>query len=229
MTHITDLVHPSWVPTFKPHAELLNNIAMQCSKRAETKAIAPAPQHVLRAFWLPMDKIKVVIVGQDPYPTAGHAVGLSFSVNKDVQPLPRSLNNIYTELQDDLGIEPAPHGDLSHWFNQGVMLLNRSLTVDIGKPGSHKDFGWDIITDAAIRSLAEHHNQHNTPLIGVLWGRKAQDLAPLFTDHGGTTIESAHPSPLSASRGFFGSKPFSRVNDILANNKAQPIDWKIPR
>lgn len=181
----------------------------------------PAGDKVLRAFARPLSAVKVLIVGQDPYPTSGHPIGLSFAVDAHVRPLPRSLGNIYAELQSDLGIAPAPHGDLSAWSDQGVMLLNRVLTVAPGAPASHRGWGWEKVTEHAIRTLVARGG----PLVAVLWGRDAANLRPLL---GATPIiESAHPSPLSASRGFFGSKPFSRANELLAQQGAEPVDWRV--
>jgi len=193
--------------------------------RAELEAghrYLPAGAHVLRAFTFPFEQVRVLIVGQDPYPTPGHAVGLSFSVGADVRPLPRSLANIYTEYQQDLG-HPAPSsGDLSPWAQQGVMLLNRVLTVRPGTPASHRGKGWEAVTECAIRALVAREQ----PLVAVLWGRDAATLKPMLADT--ATIESAHPSPLSASRGFFGSRPFSRANELLQQMGAEPVDWRLP-
>jgi uracil-DNA glycosylase len=169
-----------------------------------------------------MADVRVLITGQDPYPTPGHPVGLSFSVARDVRPLPGSLVNIYRELSDDLGLEACPHGDLTAWADQGVLLLNRVLTVRAGTPASHRGRGWEVVTEQAIRALVAR----DQPLVAVLWGRDAQSLKPML---GGTpTIESPHPSPLSASRGFFGSRPFSRANALLEEQGAKPVDWAIP-
>jgi uracil-DNA glycosylase len=163
----------------------------------------------------------VLIVGQDPYPTPGHPIGLSFAVDRAVRPLPRSLANIYRELETDLGIPPAPHGDLSSWSDQGVMLLNRVLTVRPGTPASHRGWGWEKVTELAIRALVAR----DAPLVAVLWGRDAEGLRPMLGDT--PVIASAHPSPLSASRGFFGSRPFSRANALLEEQGAAPVDWRI--
>lgn len=193
--------------------------------RAETAAggrYLPAGDRVLRAFARPLDEVKVLIVGQDPYPTPGHPIGLSFAVDPRVRPLPRSLANIYRELRDDLGIEPVAHGDLSAWSDQGVMLLNRVLTVRPGEPGSHRGWGWERVTEHAIGVLAAR----GRPLVAILWGRDAATLRPLLGDT--AVIASAHPSPLSASRGFFGSRPFSRANEMLAAQGAAPVDWRLP-
>ena len=182
---------------------------------------APAHADIFRAFFTPLDSIRVVILGQDPYPTPGHAVGLSFSTGHGVRPLPRSLSNIYVELRNDIGIDPAEHGDLSRWVDQGVMLLNSSLSVRESAAGSHRTWPWRNVTGAALRSLAELGG----PLVAVLWGREAQWATALL--NGVYTIESAHPSPLSAYRGFFGSCPFSRTNTSLVEQGGKPIDWRV--
>jgi len=189
---------------------------------AEGRHYLPAGDRVLRAFQRPLDGVRVLIVGQDPYPTPGHPIGLSFAVDKHVRPIPRSLANIYQELESDLGIPRAAHGDLSAWSDQGVMLLNRVLTVAPGAPASHRGWGWEMVTEHAIRTLVERGG----PLVAILWGRDAANLRPLL----GTTpiIESPHPSPLSASRGFFGSRPFSRANALLIEQGASPVDWRLP-
>ncbi len=176
---------------------------------------------MLRAFTLPLPEVQVLIVGQDPYPTPGHPVGLSFSVAPDVRPIPRSLANIYAELESDLGIPPVEHGDLSRWFHQGVMLLNRCLTVRPGASGSHRGQGWEQITEAAITALADRGG----PLVAILWGRDAQGLIPLLREV--PHVASAHPSPLSARSGFFGSRPFSRTNELLGRQGGQPITWDL--
>jgi uracil-DNA glycosylase len=160
-------------------------------------------------------------VGQDPYPTPGHPIGLSFAVDRHVRPLPRSLANIYRELNDDLGIPPAAHGDLSAWGDAGVMLLNRVLTVRPGAAGSHRGKGWETVTEQAIRALVARGG----PLVAILWGRDAQSLSSMLGDT--AMIMSAHPSPLSARNGFFGSKPFSRANELLAAQGAAPVNWAV--
>ena len=164
----------------------------------------------------------VLIVGQDPYPTPGHPIGLSFAVERSVRPLPRSLTNIYRELHDDLGVVPVEHGDLSAWQSQGVLLLNRVLTVRAGASGSHRGRGWEEVTEHAVRSLVERGG----PLVAVLWGRQAQSLAPVLD--GIPIVATAHPSPLSAHAGFFGSRPFSRVNELLDSQGSPGIDWRLP-
>ena len=183
--------------------------------------VLPAPENILRAFRQPFDDVRVLIVGQDPYPTPGHPVGLAFSVAADVRPVPRSLGNIFTELQADLGLPTPPDGDLTPWTRHGVLLLNRVLTVRSGAAGSHRRHGWEAVTEQAIRALAGR----GTPLVAILWGKDAENLRPLL---GGTpTIVSAHPSPLSARRGFTGSRPFSRANTLLAEQGAAPVDWSL--
>jgi len=184
----------------------------------------PAGPNVLRAFTFPFDAVRVLIVGQDPYPTPGHAVGLSFSVAPDVRPLPRSLANIFAEYRSDLGYPEPSSGDLTPWAQRGVLLLNRVLTVQPGNPASHRGRGWEAVTECAIRALADR----GQPLVAVLWGRDASSLAPILSGGRSAVIESAHPSPLSASRGFFGSRPFSRANELLAGMGAEAVDWRLP-
>lgn len=184
----------------------------------------PAGPNVLRAFTFPFDAVRVLIVGQDPYPTPGHAVGLSFSVAPDVRPLPRSLANIFAEYRSDLGYPEPSSGDLTPWAQRGVLLLNRVLTVQPGNPASHRGRGWEAVTECAIRALGGR----GQPLVAVLWGRDASSLAPILSGGRSAVIESAHPSPLSASRGFFGSRPFSRANELLAGMGAEPVDWRLP-
>lgn len=182
----------------------------------------PAGENVLRAFQQPFADVRVLVVGQDPYPTPGHAVGLSFSVAPDVRPIPKSLVNIYKEYCEDLGHPPPSTGDLTPWAEHGVLLLNRALTVEPGKANSHQGKGWEQVTEQAIRALAARGG----PLVAILWGRNARNLKPMLGSV--PSIESAHPSPLSAHAGFFGSKPFSRANALLVEQGAEPIDWKLP-
>ena len=219
---LAELVGAGWATALSPIAG--DVAAMLEFLRAEHEAgrpWLPNGERVLSAFNLPFDKVRVLIVGQDPYPTPGHSIGLAFAVDRSVRPVPRSLANIYRELQDDLGFTPPNHGDLSGWADQGVMLLNRVLTVQSGLTGSHRGKGWEAVTDQAVRALADRGG----PLVAILWGRDAASLAPLL----GTTptITSAHPSPLSAHRGFFGSKPFSRANELLRSLDSAPIDWRV--
>lgn len=213
---------PGWAEALDPVAPLVAELGDRL--RAETAAgrgYLPAGANVLRAFSRPLADVKVLIVGQDPYPTPGHPIGLSFAVDREVRPLPRSLGNIYRELESDLGIPPAAHGDLSSWSDQGVLLLNRVLTVRPGAPASHRGWGWEKVTELAIRGLVAR----DAPLVAVLWGRDAEGLRPMLGDT--PVISSAHPSPLSASRGFFGSRPFSRANALLEEQGAAPVDWRI--
>ncbi|MBM9432435.1 uracil-DNA glycosylase [Flaviflexus equikiangi] len=220
---IAELMAPDWAEAMAPVEDNIH--AMGEFLRAESAAgrdFLPAGEMILRAFSTPMADVRVIIVGQDPYPTPGHAVGLSFSVAPDVRPLPRSLVNIYRELSDDLNIPPARTGDLSAWQEEGVLLLNRVLTVRPGAAASHRGLGWEEITSHAISQLSARGGH----LVAILWGRQAQELAPLFD---APIIASAHPSPLSASRGFFGSRPFSTANTLLEEQGAPPIDWRVER
>ncbi len=219
-----EVVEAGWAQALEPVAETIT--AMGEFLRAEIAAgrrYLPAGANVLRAFQQPFDEVRVLLVGQDPYPTPGHAVGLSFSVAPETRPLPRSLQNIFREYAEDLG-HPAPtSGDLTPWTEQGVLLLNRCLTVAPGEPASHRNKGWEEVTEQAIRALVARDAE---PMVAILWGRDARNLAPLLEDV--PTIESAHPSPMSADRGFFGSRPFSRANDLLEEIGGEPVDWKLP-
>jgi uracil-DNA glycosylase len=218
-----EIVEAGWAEALEPVSDRV--AVMGDFLRAEIAAgrsYLPAGANVLRAFTQPFDEVRVLIVGQDPYPTAGHPVGLSFSVAPDVSPLPRSLQNIFRELSADLGYPAPSSGDLSPWSQHGILLLNRVLTVAPGQPGSHRGKGWEAVTEQAIRALVGR----GTPLVAILWGRDAQTLRPML---GATPcIESAHPSPMSADRGFFGSRPFGRTNELLARQGAEPVDWKLP-
>jgi uracil-DNA glycosylase len=219
---LTDLVDPGWARALEPVAGDI--AALGDFLRAETAAgrpYLPAGENVLRAFTYPFDAVRVLIVGQDPYPTPGHPIGLSFAVERHVRPVPRSLQNIYKELSDDLGIPVAQHGDLTGWAEHGVMLLNRVLTVQAGASGSHRGKGWERVTEVAIRALVARH----APLVAILWGRDAQSLEPMLGQT--PVVKSVHPSPLSASGGFFGSKPFSRANSLLTQLGADPVDWRL--
>jgi len=220
---LDEIVEAGWAQALAPVAGQIS--AMGDFLRAELAAgrrYLPAGNLVLRAFQQPLSAVRVLIVGQDPYPTPGNPVGLSFSVAPDVRRLPPSLINIFREYTADLGYPSPATGDLSPWSERGVLLLNRVLTVQPGQPGSHRGKGWEIVTDQAIRALAAR----DVPLVAILWGRDARSLAPLLD--GIPLIESAHPSPNSADRGFFGSRPFSRSNALLAQQGAEPIDWKLP-
>lgn len=221
-TDLSRIMAPDWAEALGPVEQDIHSMgAFLREELRQGYQYLPAGGHVLRAFQRPLANVKILIVGQDPYPRPGHSIGLAFSVEPHVRPLPRSLGNMYKELHSDLGIEPATHGDLSAWSDQGVLLLNRVLTVRPGETGSHRRKGWEAITGAAIGALVER----DRPLVAILWGRDAQKLAPML---GATPlIESAHPSPLSASRGFFGSRPFSRANDLLRAQGADPVDWRL--
>jgi uracil-DNA glycosylase len=217
------LIHSSWVQPLQPVQEKLTEIGHKLSQFSEQgMTILPELEKLMRAFTIPFQDVKVVILGQDPYPTPGDAVGLAFSVAKDHQ-IPRSLNNIFTELVSDIGCEKPQSGDLSPWATQGVMLLNRVLSVESGQAGSHRGNGWEDVTEQALRAL---NSRENTPLVAVLWGNDAISAKRYLT--GALIIESPHPSPLSASRGFFGSRPFSRVNDELKQLGYAPINWALP-
>jgi uracil-DNA glycosylase len=185
--------------------------------RIEDEDIAPARELIFQAFTSDLDSIRCVIVGQDPYPTPGNAMGLAFSVPRSVVPIPQSLKNIFTELESDIGIEPPSHGDLSKWSKSGVLLLNRVLTTRLGESNSHREIGWQEVTDRIAAELGKRD------VVAILWGKQAQELSKFFN----YSVESVHPSPLSAYRGFFGSKPFSRVNEILQSMGRKEIDWSL--
>jgi uracil-DNA glycosylase len=220
---LNEVVEAGWAKALDPvAAEIASKGAFLRAEVAAGRTYLPAGNNVLRAFSQPFDDVRVLIVGQDPYPTPGHPIGLSFAVAADVRPLPRSLVNIFKELQDDLGVPAPSNGDLTPWTAQGVVLLNRVLTVQPGKPASHQGKGWEKVTEQAVRALAGR----GRPLVAILWGRQAQSLRPLVD--GVARIESVHPSPLSASGGFFGSKPFSRANASLAQQGAVAVDWRLP-
>jgi len=216
-------VDPGWATALAPVEPTIRELGGFLRRElAAGRTYLPAGQAVLRAFTYPFDQVKVLIVGQDPYPTPGHPVGLSFSVAPKVHPLPGSLANIFTELVSDIGCPPPSSGDLTAWAGQGVMLLNRVLTVQTGRPASHRGQGWELVTDLAIECLAARE----APLVAILWGREAQSLAPRLGQV--PIIASPHPSPLSAHRGFFGSRPFSRANESLVQLGGTPVDWSLP-
>ncbi|MBP1300100.1 uracil-DNA glycosylase [Curtobacterium sp. 1310] len=220
---LRDLVDPGWAEALAPvEADVHRMGDWLRDEVAAGRHYLPAGDVVLRAFTQPFDDVKVLVVGQDPYPTPGHPIGLSFAVDPHVRPVPRSLANIYRELHDDLGVTPPPHGDLRAWSEQGVLLLNRVLTVEAGAAGSHRGKGWEAVTDQAVRALVER----GKPLVAVLWGAQAASVRPLLGDT--PVVASAHPSPLSASRGFFGSRPFSQVDALLREQGADPVDWTLP-
>jgi uracil-DNA glycosylase len=219
---LAEVVEAGWAEVLAPVADQV--AAMGEFLRAEIAAgrtYLPAGDNVLRAFRQPFADVRVLIVGQDPYPTPGHPIGLSFAVERHVRPLPRSLQNIYRELRADLGVVAPEHGDLTSWTRHGVLLLNRCLTVAPGASAAHRGKGWERVTDQAIRALVGR----GTPLVAILWGRDAQTLRPALGSV--PVIESAHPSPMSADRGFFGSRPFSRANALLVEQGAEPVDWTL--
>ena len=219
---LDELVDASWVPALTPVTPTITDLgAFLREEVAAGRGYLPSGDNVLRAFRQPLDDVRVLIVGQDPYPTPGHPVGLSFSVAPEVQPIPRSLVNIYTELRNDIGDATPTHGDLTPWTEQGVLLLNRVLTVSPGRSGSHQGRGWEAVTTAAIEALVARGG----PLVAILWGRQAQSLGPVLGSV--PRVQSAHPSPLSAHSGFFGSRPFSRANSLLVAAGGRPVDWRL--
>ncbi|QPP09965.1 uracil-DNA glycosylase [Streptomyces bathyalis] len=220
---LNEIVEPGWAKALEPVAERIASMGeFLRAEIAAGRTYLPAGENVLRAFQQPFDDVRVLIVGQDPYPTPGHAVGLSFSVAPDVSPLPGSLENIYRELGSDLGLPRPSNGDLTPWTRQGVLLLNRALTTAPRRPGAHRGKGWEEVTEQAIKALVARER----PMVSVLWGRDARNLRPLLESR--PVVESSHPSPMSADRGFFGSRPFSRVNDLLAQQGSGPVDWQLP-
>ena len=220
---LRELVHPSWAQALAPVEPTVARLGTFLREEAAAgRGYLPAGRHVLRAFERPLDAVRVLVVGQDPYPTPGHAVGLAFSVAPDVRPVPKSLANIFQELHTDLGASQPSTGDLTPWADQGVLLLNRVLTVAPGASASHRGKGWEEVSARAIDALVERGG----PLVAILWGRDARGLVPQLP--GIPCVESPHPSPLSAHAGFFGSRPFSRANDLLARQGAAPVDWRLP-
>lgn len=220
---LNEIVEPGWARALEPVAGQI--AAMGDFLRTEIAAgrtYVPAGANVLRAFQQPFDEVKVLIVGQDPYPTPGHAMGLSFSVAPEVSPWPPSLDNIFREMHADIGTGRPLNGDLTPWTRQGVLLLNRSLTTAPRKPNAHRGKGWEAVTEQAIRALAAR----GKPLVSILWGSDARRLRPLLGSL--PAVESVHPSPMSADRGFFGSRPFSRTNELLVGQGAEPVDWRLP-
>ena len=207
-------LHPDWQTVLTEHKDLIATI----EERLDHQQIAPPLHQIFRALEKPISSIKVVIFGQDPYPTRGHAHGLAFSADKAITPLPASLRNIFEELSDDLGVAKRVNPDLTDWSDQGVLLLNRILSTEEGRSLAHKDYDWQRITNSVARELGKH------PIVAVLWGKPAGELRHYFQEE--FVIESAHPSPLAAYRGFFGSKPFSQVNTILQGNGISTINWQ---
>jgi uracil-DNA glycosylase len=220
---LTNIIDAGWAKALAPVEDQIARMGVFLREQvAAGKKYLPAGDNVLRAFKQPFDDVRVLIVGQDPYPTPGHPVGLSFSVDPAVRRLPGSLANIFREYTDDLGYPSPSNGDLTPWTEHGVLLLNRVLTVEPGKPASHRGKGWEAVTEQAIRALAER----DAPLAAILWGRDARNLAPLLGAD--RCVESAHPSPMSAHNGFFGTRPFSRANELLARQGGEPVDWRLP-
>jgi uracil-DNA glycosylase len=221
---LEEIVEAGWARALAPVADHITAAGeFLRTEIAAGRRYLPAGTNVLRAFTQPFDQVRVLVVGQDPYPTPGHAVGLSFSVAPEVRPLPGSLVNIFREYADDLGHPLPSSGDLAPWATRGVLLLNRVLTVEPGRPGSHRGQGWEEVTAQAIRALVSRDAE---PMVAILWGRDARALRPLLSDV--PCIESAHPSPMSADRGFFGSRPFSRANEQLEELGGEPVDWTLP-
>ncbi|MBB6404415.1 uracil-DNA glycosylase [Arthrobacter sp. AZCC_0090] len=226
---LEDLMAPDWAEALSGvEGELRSVLAFVAGEATRGTHVLPAASNILRAFRQPLADVKVLILGQDPYPTPGHAVGLSFAVSGQTRPIPRSLANIYREMESDLGLPPRVHGDLSAWTDQGVLLLNRVLSVAAGAAGSHRGKGWEAITTAAVTAVARRRTAagQQSPLVAILWGKDAEAVQPLL--EGAPAITSAHPSPLSASRGFFGSRPFSRANALLHQQGADPVIWELP-
>ena len=206
-------VHSSWSPVLAPHKKLIDSILASI----RNEEVAPSLDRVFACLEIELSKVKCIIIGQDPYPTRGNAHGLAFSIPKEVRKIPASLKNIFAELENDIGVKAPSHGDLSAWVSEGVLLLNRVLTTRIGASDAHKKLGWQVVTEAIAKDVARRN------AVAILWGRQAQELRDVFP----LKIESAHPSPLSAYRGFFGSKPFSKVNEMLITNHREPINWAL--
>jgi uracil-DNA glycosylase len=223
---LRDTIDPGWLTALEPvHGTIAQMGDFLRAEVAAGHTYLPKGENVLRAFKQPFDDVRVLIVGQDPYPRPGHPIGLSFSVAPDVTPIPGSLRNIFKEYSEDLGYPKPSNGDLSPWTEHGVLLLNRVLTVRTGKPKSHAKKGWETVTDQAVKALAQRHDAGN-PLVAVLWGNDARSLAPLLGNV--PLIESQHPSPMNPNTNFFGSRPFSRVNEHLTELGVDPVDWKLP-
>lgn len=221
---LTASVGDGWADVLAPVGRTIRELATFLrTEQLAGHACEPSTEHIFAALEMPLHAVRVLIVGQDPYPTPGHAIGLAFAVARDVQPLPASLRNILTEYSADLGLPSPSHGDLSAWTSQGVLLLNRCLTVRTGSPGSHRGKGWEEVTDVIVAGLVAR----GTPLVALLWGKDAQALAPQLTAGGASVLSAPHPSPLSAHRGFFGSRPFSRANAALVAAGAEPIEWRL--
>ena len=206
-------VHSSWKPVLEPFSADIARILGSL----QGSSIAPAQDRIFASLEVPLSEVRCVIIGQDPYPTAGNAHGLAFSIPDQVAKIPASLKNIFKELHSDLGLEIPQSGNLEKWRDQGVLLLNRILTTEVGRSNAHSNLGWQMITKGIAEAAA------NQNAVAILWGTEAQALAPVFRE----SITSVHPSPLSAYRGFFGSKPFSKVNEALIRIGREPIDWRL--
>ena len=211
--HVSSHVHSSWLPVFEP----VTSVIAEILSKVEHDELAPPLESVFHAFSGDLSSIRCVIVGQDPYPTPGNAMGLAFSTPSTFTRIPQSLRNIFTELESDQGHATPSHGDLSKWSNEGVLLLNRVLTTRQRESNAHEKVGWQRVTDHVASELGKRD------VVAVLWGKQAQELSNFFT----FKVESVHPSPLSAYRGFFGSRPFSKVNQILVSQGREPINWKL--
>ena len=226
---LSELMAADWAESLGPvESELRGVLSFLATEVAAGHQVLPSPSNVLRAFRQPLAGVKVLVVGQDPYPTPGQAIGLSFAIDGRTRPIPRSLANIYRELEADLGFPARVHGDLSAWASQGVLLLNRVMSVRAGAAGSHRGKGWEAITTAAVTAVARRHTPDGgpAPLVAVLWGKDAESVRPLLSD--AAVVSSAHPSPLSASRGFFGSRPFSTINQLLRDQGCPGVTWELP-
>ena len=221
---LSGIIENDWAYALEPVRMYIKQIGKFLRKEISSgKGYLPRGSNIMKAFTFPFNQVKVIIVGQDPYPTPGHASGLSFSVTPKVNPIPRTLSNIFVEYTKDLGYPQPSNGDLTTWAEQGVLLLNRVLTVSPGMPNSHRDKGWEFITDHAIRVLVDQKR----PITAILWGHHASSLSNMLRKRGCEVVESPHPSPLSASKGFFGSKPFSRINKLLKQKNLKEINWKL--
>ena len=224
-----ELVADGWADVLAPVADTIAQLEHRLrAEQAAGRSFAPVRDRVFAALAMPLASVRVLVVGQDPYPTPEHAIGLAFAVDRSVRPLPGSLRNLLTEYEADLGLARPTHGDLSAWVAQGVLLLNRVLTVSHGEAGSHRGWGWERVTDAIVDGLIAHHRAAGMPLVALLWGRDAQTLAPQLRAGGAQVLSAPHPSPLSAHRGFHGSRPFTRVNALLDAAGAAPVDWRLP-
>jgi len=220
---LTKIMDAGWADALAPVEDRITQMGTFLREQvAAGRKYLPAGDNVLRAFKQPFNDVRVLIVGQDPYPTPGHPVGLSFSVDPSVRNLPGSLKNIFREYSDDLGYPMPSNGDLTPWTERGVLLLNRVLTVEPGKPASHRGKGWEAVTEQAIVALAKR----DAPMVAILWGSDARKLGPMLGSI--PRIESVHPSPMSAMNGFFGTHPFSRANQLLADQGTAPVDWRLP-